>query len=399
MFLTEGGWTYNDRAGSGPDSDTRYLGSSPIMIAHKTTQIFSTASPFIGICPWLLACGLMGGSGWEFDSWVTGALVPPCEIEKPVVRALQLYPAGHGGITCMNIEGRTVALSTFVEKYLIEINRVPGAKYKLLEIHEYPKRDVDGYPVSHGDVFLTKDGIAVPLNPGETKDEFVVGPHTMRYNVYAVFVSDEYWEGDSGPPPGEEGMYYLNGQEITKDEFEQLVGPIQIVEDPDAPLGVARMNINDGPNSGRVFVLNEHGVPLDGVDVVWHWPDAPDCPTCGWLGRGDVVPTEPNKGSEYGLYARYYPDRGEIGPYSAWVRGANASDMVRGFGLVAGYGYRTLHVAFAPKQEPPPEPPGDIGDLLDAAMSSLQSCKDSLELATEECDGAISLVQEAIGEL
>jgi hypothetical protein len=88
VAMTEGGWVPRDRAGSAP-ADVRWPLTTPKMVAKKTLAMFEAESPLWFQTPWLLACSLMGATGWEFDSWVTGAYRPNYWLELPVVRALQ----------------------------------------------------------------------------------------------------------------------------------------------------------------------------------------------------------------------------------------------------------------------------------------------------------------------
>lgn len=99
MAMTEGGWQPRDRAGSGPDCDLRWPLTTPRKVAEKTVAMFQSDAPLFAQCPWLLACGDMGGSGWEYDSWVTWAYADKYGREKPVVQALQQTPP----------QGRTLA--------------------------------------------------------------------------------------------------------------------------------------------------------------------------------------------------------------------------------------------------------------------------------------------------
>lgn len=93
MALTEGGWVPRDRAGTGGNTDIRWPMTTPKMVAKKTLAIMNERpSPFFAICPWLLACSFMGGSGWEFDAWVGWAYSEKYGWEKPVVQMLSDNP-------------------------------------------------------------------------------------------------------------------------------------------------------------------------------------------------------------------------------------------------------------------------------------------------------------------
>jgi len=91
MMMTEGGWVPRDRAGSNP-ADIRWPYTTPRMVAKKTLAIYETDTPLLAICPWLLACRALGGSGWEFDAWVSGEYADKYGWEKPVVQLLKDRP-------------------------------------------------------------------------------------------------------------------------------------------------------------------------------------------------------------------------------------------------------------------------------------------------------------------
>jgi hypothetical protein len=109
MAMTEGGWQPRDRAGSGPNSDLRWPLTTPRKVAELTLAMFQADTPLFAQCPWLLACGDMGGSGWEYDSWVTWAYADKYGREKPVVRALQQTPPQERTLPQVMAEARGVA--------------------------------------------------------------------------------------------------------------------------------------------------------------------------------------------------------------------------------------------------------------------------------------------------
>jgi len=98
LAMTEGGWVPRDRAGSDP-VDIRWPMTTPRMVAQKTLAIFEAATPFLAICPWLLADSDLGGAGaWEFDAWVGYPYEDKYGREKPVVQALRDNPPGDGDL-------------------------------------------------------------------------------------------------------------------------------------------------------------------------------------------------------------------------------------------------------------------------------------------------------------
>lgn len=117
MAMTEGGWVPRDRAGSGDKNeeelkrlihdywtkgftreaahraailsiDIRWPLTTPTQVAVKSLQMYGDDHPFFAVCPWLLACSDMGGSGWEYDAWHGWAFEPEHGRQKPVIQAL-----------------------------------------------------------------------------------------------------------------------------------------------------------------------------------------------------------------------------------------------------------------------------------------------------------------------
>jgi hypothetical protein len=67
------------------------------MVAQKTLAMFEGNSPFLGICPWLLADQDMGGSGWPSESWHGYAWQEIYGRRKPVIELLAATsPPGNG---------------------------------------------------------------------------------------------------------------------------------------------------------------------------------------------------------------------------------------------------------------------------------------------------------------
>lgn len=120
-----------------------------------------------------------------------------------------------------------------------------------------------------------------------------------------------------------------------------------------------------------VSVKDDQGVSLDGIEIAWYWPDAPEDPNAGPL--GGVPPqmrsnrcvtgttnTSGDVGFAMGGGAYYWPDRGEIGPHGVWIYGADTrSEVIYGLGMVAATNHDHIDVEFALVEEDggPIEPP------------------------------------------
>jgi hypothetical protein len=158
MALTEGGWVPRDRPGTGLNTDIRTPHTTPRMVAKKTLQMYDAPSPFFSICPWLLACEDMGGSGWPYDAWHGWAYADQYGSKKPVITALESTPPkelkARTEPLVMDVEGDTRtwlwARTTYGTRY-----RRGRGPLRLIEIHEYEGPatldvlvvDGDGLPV------------------------------------------------------------------------------------------------------------------------------------------------------------------------------------------------------------------------------------------------------------
>ena len=97
MAMTEGGWVPNDPAGSGPDSDERYVPSTPKHVARWTLQIMQDSRhEMYALCPWIYdGLHTWWDNGWvgsHFASVVDGETGQKYGYEKPVVRYLAENP-------------------------------------------------------------------------------------------------------------------------------------------------------------------------------------------------------------------------------------------------------------------------------------------------------------------
>jgi len=109
----------------------------------------------------------------------------------------------------------------------------------------------------------------------------------------------------------------------------------------DARLGDANIVIN---------VRDEDGNPVQGEQVVFGWPDAPELLTdrpWRWTPRGVLGPTNENGdvGPGLGTGAYYSPAHGERGPHFVWVYGL-PSDYVDGLGMIAGTNHAHLNLGY-----------------------------------------------------
>lgn len=125
-FMGEGGVTPRARAGSGEDMELRYTLPTPNKVAERTLEMFQwndlpnrpAKHNMFCLCPWLLACDFLGGSGWEDDAYFGGgAYWPYYGFEKPVVQKLKDNPPGNGDAVA-HIESAQSYLTAALEALL-----------------------------------------------------------------------------------------------------------------------------------------------------------------------------------------------------------------------------------------------------------------------------------------
>lgn len=132
----------------------------------------------------------------------------------------------------------------------------------------------------------------------------------------------------------------------------------------------------EAPATMVLGCVNPAGNPLEGQEMAFYWPDAPDDPNAGPL--GGVLPTmNPNRcvhgptggggvvGFGMGTGAYYTPPN--IGPHAGWAHGAETrSDLILGLGMVAATNHSHFDVVWTlyPEDPEPPPPAEEIESLL-----------------------------------
>jgi len=115
-----------------------------------------------------------------------------------------------------------------------------------------------------------------------------------------------------------------------------------------------------------VTVLGEDGAPLNGIQVVFYWPDAPPLPGGGHHEKGVVGTTNADGKVGFGMGpGAYYDPAKEQGPHQVWLYGPGMSTRIEGLGMIAGTNHRHLDVYFQLSTEPPPPPPDEVFERLD----------------------------------
>jgi hypothetical protein len=100
----------------------------------------------------------------------------------------------------------------------------------------------------------------------------------------------------------------------------------------------------EGPTALVILIENADGDPIEGVPVIFYWPDAPGLPpeqqACG-LDRGLVIPTNSKGTAEFAMGggAYYFPPGG--GPHIVWVA-TEGTDCLGGMGMLGGTNHMHL---------------------------------------------------------
>ena len=137
------------------------------------------------------------------------------------------------------------------------------------------------------------------------------------------------------PPEFTLTIYDLDGQEQDWDWLVETFGAVTLDRGTGDPT-VTVLRAIEGPMALVVRVENPDGDPLEGVPVMFWWPDAPELPpekhACG-KERGLEIATNAEGRAEFimGGGAAYWPPEG--GPHAAWID-TEGTDCLGGLGWV-----------------------------------------------------------------
>ena len=121
-----------------------------------------------------------------------------------------------------------------------------------------------------------------------------------------------------------------------------------------------------------VRVTNKDGAPIEGLQVAWYWPDAPDDPYAGPQGglppqmrpqRAVTGFTNINGDTGFGMGrgAYFFPSQGQIGPHATWIYGqATRSDVILGLGMLGQTNHDHYDVEFVSVTDEGTPPPPDF---------------------------------------
>ncbi|MFC2046133.1 hypothetical protein ACFLTC_01250 [Chloroflexota bacterium] len=137
-------------------------------------------------------------------------------------------------------------------------------------------------------------------------------------------------------------------------------------EDQPHAFRIVKLYDTDGPAAMVVNVVDQDDSPLEGVQVVRHWPNAPDLPdwpspTSIWHDEGVFGPTNENGDIGFGMGGGEYYTVPNGGPCAVWVADqAGPSDLLSGLGMLDKTVHRHLDVTFRLEAAvQPPEQPAD----------------------------------------
>ena len=132
-------------------------------------------------------------------------------------------------------------------------------------------------------------------------------------------------------------IYDLSGQEQDWNWLIETFGAVTLTRGSGAA-HVAVLRAVEGPTALVVRVETATGSPVEGIPVVFHWPDAPylapEQQACG-LERGIVGYTNANGDVGFGMGggAYYFPPSG--GPHTVWLA-LDGTDCLGGLGMLGG---------------------------------------------------------------
>ncbi len=154
-------------------------------------------------------------------------------------------------------------------------------------------------------------------------------------------------------------------------------------------------------------VVDSEGSSLEGIQVAWYWPDAPEDPNAG--PKGGVLPQmRPNRcvsgwtnavgdaGFGMGPGAYYFPQQGQIGPHAAWIHGATTrADVILGLGMLGGTNHDHFDVEFTRFEEDPGPPPGPGPCPKDEILAQVAK----IETQVADIESSLEAIRELLADI
>jgi hypothetical protein len=138
-------------------------------------------------------------------------------------------------------------------------------------------------------------------------------------------------------------IYDLGGVEQDWDWLTETFGAVTL-DRGTGSASVHELRAIEGPATLVVRIEDADGNALEGVPVVFYWPDAPmllpEQQACG-LDRGLIIPTKSNGNAEFAMGggSYYFPPGG--GPHVVWVP-TGGTDCLGGLGMLGGTNHTHL---------------------------------------------------------
>jgi hypothetical protein len=115
---------------------------------------------------------------------------------------------------------------------------------------------------------------------------------------------------------------------------------------------IVKLQDSEGPAAQVVTVRAQDGNPIEGINIVRHWPDAPELPSWPapaslWHDRGVYGTTNMNGEIGFGMGRGDYYFAPSGGASAIWVADqAGPSDLISGLGMLGATNHRHLDVHY-----------------------------------------------------
>lgn len=148
-----------------------------------------------------------------------------------------------------------------------------------------------------------------------------------------------------------------------------------------------------------VRVVDETGLPIEGVRVAWFWPDAPQDAAGGGWGRcvSGLTGANGDVGFGMGMGAYYQPWAGQVGPHAVWIygRGINVRcDLIGGLGMLWATNHYHFDVEYTLviEEAPPPPAPDEMRDLLAGIQAAAVTIGETAEVVEDLAARGLALL-------
>jgi len=166
----------------------------------------------------------------------------------------------------------------------------------------------------------------------------------------------------------------FDGQPITEAEFHAIFGAFEIIPNEEAQFHVVRLKAVTDSNVFRLRVVDPNWKGVQGVDVVFGWPDGFSTAQTGVGGW-----------AEFGMFKDAWYEPPGAGPHDAHIDEPNG-ERITGIGMIAGTHYTHFDAVLQQGAEPPP-PPDEVTALLYAALDANEEVRSHIHTALDLLEG------------